>query len=72
MAPTLLTDTVLTDTTEAPQARSVTALAEWNASTEWDLDVSFLESGDDIDKLIYMTDDGCGRTCQSACSNSCR
>lgn len=39
--------------------------------TEWDLDVSFIESGDDIDKLIYMTDDNCGSTCQSACT-SCR
>jgi FxLD family lantipeptide len=56
---------LLTDTAEPPQAQPATALAEW------DLDVSFIESGDDIDKLIYMTDDGCGQTCQSAC-NSCR
>ncbi|MEU8178848.1 FxLD family lanthipeptide [Microbispora hainanensis] len=38
---------------------------------EWDLDVSIVESGPAADKLIRMTDDGCGTTCQSACSTTC-
>ena len=38
---------------------------------EWDLDVSIVESGPAADKLIQMTDDGCGTTCQSACSTTC-
>lgn len=49
----------------APAPRAETELQEW------ELDISFLESGEDVDKLIYMTDDGCGQTCQSACV-SCR
>lgn len=36
-----------------------------------DLDVTFLESGTEIDKLIRMTDDGCNSTCATACV-SCR
>lgn len=38
---------------------------------EWDLDVSIVESGPAADQLIRMTDDGCGQTCQSACSATC-
>lgn len=38
---------------------------------EWDLDVSIVEDGPTADKLIRMTDDGCGTTCQSACSTTC-
>jgi FxLD family lantipeptide len=38
---------------------------------EWDLDVSIVESGPAADTLIRMTDDGCGQTCQSACSTTC-
>ncbi|MEV6987273.1 FxLD family lanthipeptide [Sphaerisporangium sp. NPDC051017] len=38
---------------------------------EWDLDVSIVESGPAADKLIRMTDDGCGQTCQSACMSTC-
>lgn len=38
---------------------------------EFDFDVSFVESGAAADKLIQMTDDGCGKTCQSACSTTC-
>lgn len=38
---------------------------------EWDLDVSIVEDGPAADKLIRMTDDGCGTTCQSACSTTC-
>lgn len=59
MTMTQLTDTPL----QAPMATPV---------DEFDLDVAFIESGEEIDKLIHMTDDGCGSSCQSACSNSCR
>ncbi|GAA4211381.1 FxLD family lanthipeptide [Microbispora amethystogenes] len=38
---------------------------------EWDLDVSIVESGPAADKLIRMTDDGCGTSCQSACPATC-
>ncbi|WP_030777606.1 FxLD family lanthipeptide [Streptomyces sp. NRRL S-920] len=38
---------------------------------DWDLDVSIVESGPSADRLIQMTDDGCGQTCESACSSSC-
>ncbi|QKW12217.1 FxLD family lanthipeptide [Verrucosispora sp. NA02020] len=38
---------------------------------DWELDVTFIESGESVDKLIYMTNDGCGKTCQSACSTTC-
>ncbi|MER5493987.1 FxLD family lanthipeptide [Streptomyces sp. NPDC002490] len=38
---------------------------------DWDLDVSIVESGPSADRLIRMTDDGCGVTCESACSTTC-
>lgn len=38
---------------------------------DWELDVSIVESGPAADRLIRMTDDGCGATCQSACSTTC-
>lgn len=38
---------------------------------DWDLDVSIVESGPSADRLIQMTDDGCGKTCESACSTTC-
>ncbi|SCE95688.1 FxLD family lantipeptide [Micromonospora echinospora] len=38
---------------------------------DWELDITFIESGESVDKLIYMTNDGCGKTCQSACSTTC-
>ena len=34
-----------------------------------DLDISFLEAGDTVDHIIKMTNDGCGSTCQSACTS---
>ncbi|MGR3931725.1 FxLD family lanthipeptide [Streptomyces sp. BRA346] len=37
----------------------------------WDLDVSIVESGPEADRLIQMTDDGCGQTCESACQTTC-
>jgi FxLD family lantipeptide len=38
---------------------------------DWDLDITFVEAGSTVDKLIYMTNDGCGSTCESACSTTC-
>nr|WP_258037169.1 MULTISPECIES: FxLD family lanthipeptide [unclassified Streptomyces] len=38
---------------------------------DWDLDVSIVESGPSADRLIQMTDDGCGSTCESACNATC-
>ncbi|MGH8902521.1 MAG: FxLD family lanthipeptide [Egibacteraceae bacterium] len=40
------------------------------ADSEFDLDVSIVESGPVIAELMRSTDDGCGSTCESACSNS--
>jgi FxLD family lantipeptide len=39
--------------------------------TDWDLDVTIVESGPAADQLIRMTDDGCNSTCGTACT-SCR
>ncbi|MFI1191624.1 FxLD family lanthipeptide [Streptomyces californicus] len=52
---------------------TVPAAAEGQEGTVegWDLDVSIVESGPEADRLIQMTDDGCGQTCESACSTTC-
>lgn len=34
-----------------------------------DLDIEIVESGPAADKLFRATDDGCGATCQSACTS---
>lgn len=61
---------VPTDGAAATAAPSATGHAAEDFAG-WDLDVSIVESGPEADKLIQMTDDGCGRTCQSACSTTC-
>ena len=38
--------------------------------SEFDLDLSIVSSGTVIADLMRSTDDNCGATCQSACSNS--
>lgn len=38
--------------------------------TEFDLDLRIVSSGPVIADLMRNTDDNCGQTCQSACSNS--
>ncbi len=38
--------------------------------SDFDLDVSIIESGPVVAELIRLTDDNCGTTCESAC-NSC-
>ena len=39
--------------------------------TDFDLDITIVESGPMVVDLMRSTDDGCGTTCQSACT-SCR
>ncbi|GLZ16064.1 hypothetical protein Acsp04_62990 [Actinomadura sp. NBRC 104425] len=58
------------DTLNVQQVAPPAAIPEADLD-EWDLDVSIVESGPSADKLIRMTDDGCGSTCQSACSTTC-
>jgi FxLD family lantipeptide len=36
---------------------------------DFDLDIRVFESGVGLDEIIRMTDDGCGATCQSACTS---
>ena len=43
----------------------------WDADWLAELDVAIVESGVAAEQLIRMTDDGCGTTCQSACSTTC-
>lgn len=38
--------------------------------TEFDLDISIVASAPVVPDLMRNTDDNCGQTCQSACSNS--
>jgi FxLD family lantipeptide len=35
--------------------------------SEFDLDVSIVESGPVVAELMRNTDDGCGQTCETAC-----
>ena len=54
-----------------------TAVTEFSQPTEegfqeWmDLDITIAESGPALDTLIQLTGNGCGATCQSACT-SCK
>lgn len=41
------------------------------SDSEFDLDVSIVESGPVVTELMRLTDDGCGQTCESACMDSC-
>jgi FxLD family lantipeptide len=34
-----------------------------------DLDITFVEAGDSVVRLIRMTNDNCGTTCESACTS---
>lgn len=49
---------------------TVDGVAESSALEDLDLDIRFIESGPIVEELMRPTDDGCGRTCESAC-NSC-
>ena len=35
------------------------------------LDISFVEDTSELNDALQLTSDGCGSTCQSACSTSC-
>jgi FxLD family lantipeptide len=37
------------------------------ADSEFDLDVSIVESGPVVAELMRLTDDNCGTTCETAC-----
>ncbi|MGH3799373.1 MAG: FxLD family lanthipeptide [Pseudonocardiaceae bacterium] len=37
------------------------------ADSEFDLDVSIVESGPVVAELMRLTDDNCGSTCETAC-----
>lgn len=39
-------------------------------SSDFDLDITVIEDGPIVADLLNDTGDGCGSTCQSACSNS--
>lgn len=43
-------------------------LAVGAGDAQFDLDVSIVESGAVITDLMRLTDDGCGTTCESACT----
>lgn len=57
----------------APPVSALPAEQDPNAAAgaEFDLDVSFLEAGGTVKELIFMTNDNCGTTCESACSTTC-
>ncbi|MEV0188284.1 FxLD family lanthipeptide [Kitasatospora purpeofusca] len=40
------------------------------STTDFELDITVVEHGPVIAELMSSTDDGCGETCASACSNS--
>jgi FxLD family lantipeptide len=40
------------------------------ADSEFNLDVSIVESGPIVTELMRLTDDGCGSTCETACPNT--
>ncbi|GAB3288940.1 FxLD family lanthipeptide [Parasphingorhabdus pacifica] len=46
-------------------------VAESPAPEDFDLDIRFAESGPVIEELMRPTDDGCGHTCESACTPTC-
>ncbi|WP_435846151.1 FxLD family lanthipeptide [Streptomyces diacarni] len=56
---------------EAVDTVPAAAEGQEGAVDGWDLDVSIIESGPEADRLIQMTDDGCGQTCESACQSTC-
>ncbi|WEH31955.1 FxLD family lanthipeptide [Streptomyces sp. AM 4-1-1] len=57
--------------TTVTEASSTVTVPAGEDAEGWELDVSIVESGPSADRLIQMTDDGCGSTCQSACSTTC-
>jgi FxLD family lantipeptide len=62
---------VSVDTDEVSTAREPGPQQRRDELGDFELDISFLEVGSTVKDLIYMTDDGCGTTCQSACPATC-
>ncbi|MEV0624152.1 FxLD family lanthipeptide [Nonomuraea sp. NPDC050404] len=57
---------------EAPPASAaVPPTVALGTEPDFELNIEFIESGPEADRLIRMTDDGCGKTCQSACPKTC-
>ena len=58
-------------TIQMNSATQMDAVAPRNgaADADFDLDIRIVESGPVIADLMRNTDDNCGGTCQSACSN---
>lgn len=48
-----------------------TVAADAVGEVEFDLDISIFETDAGLAELMRLTDDGCGSSCQSACSTSC-
>ena len=40
-----------------------------SSDQEFDLDISVFETGTGLAEIIRTTDDGCGSTCESACTS---
>lgn len=48
---------------------TVDGVVESLTPEDLDLDIRFVESGPIVEELMRPTDDGCGRTCESACTS---
>jgi len=49
------------------QKAQIAAVGDPSGDTDFDLDVSIVESSPVIDDLMRITSDNCGSTCESAC-----
>ncbi len=49
---------------------AVTSTSSAAVESDFDLDITVVEKGPVIPGLLSDTDDSCGQTCESACSNS--
>jgi FxLD family lantipeptide len=54
-----------------PATTTTPIVFDTDPDPDFELDVSIVETGPVIADLMRSTDDGCGTTCQSACT-SCR
>ncbi|MDP9792523.1 FxLD family lantipeptide [Catenuloplanes nepalensis] len=50
-------------------SQPTTVLDQDRPADEFDLDIEFIEAGDTVERIIQMTEDGCGSTCASACTS---
>ncbi|KAB2344840.1 FxLD family lanthipeptide [Actinomadura rudentiformis] len=61
----------MTARTDTTSPSTTTPADEQTGPDPFELDITIVEAGPEADRLIRMTDDGCGKTCQSACPNTC-